>query len=538
MSLFDKLIQKRLAPVVDRMTEETERRFVAIQESHAAEVTAVRQSAERRVLDARVIKFNDLTNGRSFDGADMGNLFADWRPDYGFSFAAVRWNYAIMRSRGRDFAKNSPHGRAFVNIVAQNVVHRGFLLHVQAADIGRDGKPVIDVAASHELESAFVNWATTPEYCDAAGKSTFAMMCQEAARLWPRDGEYLFRILDGGATPDNPYKFSLKAIRPDYLDHLYCEDLPNGNKILMGIEVNQWGRPVRYWFRQKVGLDWADTDYPTGERFSVPAEDIIHGFIEEDPDQPRGITWFHAIMKLMRMTDQYAFAEVTSARQQASTGMAFEPINEAAANLDAGQVDANGKQIQAYTPGDTIVTPIGYTAKMLQATHPNANYAAGKKAFNREVSSGLLVAYHKLCGDLEGVSYSSIRSGELSERDIWQTLQDHMISTLCRRVYLRWLRMYLLSGKTKLPSAKYDKWASHSWSGRTWPWVDPMSDAQSNAIAEDRGWKTKRQNAAAMGNDFDDVLDDRERDRKAVEGKKDKLAGFGFGGDVAQTEKV
>ena len=492
-----------------------------------------------RIADMKAITLNDLSSkGRSFDGADMGNLFADWRPDYGFSFAAVRWNYAIMRSRGRDFAKNSPHGRNFVNIVAQNVAHRGFLLKVTSGDKQADGRMTIDKAAAHELESAFDQWANEPEWCDAAGKSTFAMMCQEACRLWPRDGEYIFRILDGGAGGNNPFHFSLKMIRPDYLDHMYCEDLPNGNKILMGVEINPWGRPVRYWFRKKVGLDWADTDYPTGERYSVPAEDIIHGFLEEDPDQPRGITWFHAVMRLMRMTDQYAFAEVTAARQQASTTMAYEPVHDSAAPLEAGQIDANGKQIQAFTPGDTIVTPQGYTAKMLQATHPGANYADGKKAFNREMAAGLLVAYHKLCGDLEGVSYSSIRSGELSERDIWQSLQDHMIATLCRRVYLRWLKMYLISGRSKLPSAKFEKWAMHAWSGRSWPWVDPRSDAESNALAEDRGWKTKRQNAAAIGNDFDDILDERERDRAAVAAKKDVLAGLGFGGAVTQAETM
>jgi len=474
-----------------------------------------------RATPAPTMRLDDIQKIRAFDGVDQGNLFADWKPDYGFSFASVRWNLSVLRSRARDVAKNNPYGRAFCNLAAQNIVHRGFQLNVLASD-GEN----IDKAACQELENVFYEWANTPEYCDAAGRKTLSMICRQAAKNWPRDGEYIIRIMDGA---NNPYGFSLKSIRPDYMDHMYNETLANGNKIMCGVEMNPFGRAVRYWFRTRIGLQWGDTDYPSGDRYSVPAEDIIHGYIEEDEDQPRGLTWFASVLKTLRMDDGYSAAELATARHQAAVGATYETIVNAS-DLDYAQMSASGNSIQPVAPGSEQVMPQGWTKKMQQATHPNGNYSNFHAEMIRTVSAGLLVNYNKLGNNLERVNYSSLRGGELSERDVWMCLQDEMIATMMRRVYYRWLRMYLLSGRTHLPFSKFTKFTSHEWHPRRWPWVDPAKDAQYHAIAEDRGWETKTQNAALLGNDFDDVLARRERERESVKDKKDVLAGVGYGG--------
>ena len=490
------------------------------------------------------VRLADIQQARAFDGVDQGNLFADWKPDYGFSFASVRWNLSVLRSRARDVAKNNPYGRAFCNLAAQNIVHRGFQLNVLASDPGANGALNIDKAACQEIENEFFEWSMTPEYCDAAGRKTLPMICRQAAKNWPRDGEYVIRMMDGGVPGQkNPYGFALKTIRPDYMDHMYNMDLSEGgnpftgNKIMCGVEMNPFGRAQRYWFRRRIGLQWGDTDYPSGERYSVPAEDIIHGYLEEDEDQPRGLTWFASVLKTLRMDDGYSIAELTTARRQAAVGATYETSVEAL-DIDYAQMAASGNSIQPVDPGSEQVMPQGWTKKMQQATHPNGNYSNFHAEMIRTVSAGLLVNYNKLGNNLERVNYSSLRGGELSERDVWMCLQDEMVATLMRRVYLRWLRMYLLSGRTHLPMAKFAKFAAHEWHPRRWPWVDPAKDAQYHAIAEDRGWETKTQNAALLGNDLDDVLIRRERERAAVIARKDILAGVGYGGISPEENEI
>ena len=56
------------------------------------------------------------------------------------------------------------------------------------------------------------------------------------------------------------------------------------------------------------------------------------------------------------------------------------------------------------------------------------------------------MSYHGLSNDLTEVSFSSIRSGTLEERDQWRVLQDWFASAVLEPLFHEWLQMALLSG--------------------------------------------------------------------------------------------
>ena len=130
------------------------------------------------------------------------------------------------------------------------------------------------------------------------------------------------------------------------------------------------------------------------------------------------------------------------------------------------------------------------------------------------------MSYHGLSGDLTEVSFSSIRSGTIEERDQWRVLQTWFADAVLEPVYTEWLRMALLSGAIKmpngsaLPAAKLDKFAAHTWQARTWEWVDPESDA--NAIVTKLGANltTLTHEAGKQGLDLEEILQTKQRERE------------------------
>jgi capsid protein len=123
------------------------------------------------------------------------------------------------------------------------------------------------------------------------------------------------------------------------------------------------------------------------------------------------------------------------------------------------------------------------------------------------------VSYHSLANDLEGVNFSSIRSGTIEERDRWAADQRWFIDAFLRPVYLAWLQQALLSGAvvlpngTALPASRLARYNAHEWQGRRWDWVDPRKDMEAKTMAVRAGLVSPQILAAQMGQDFEDVLE-------------------------------
>jgi len=174
--------------------------------------------------------------------------------------------------------------------------------------------------------------------------------------------------------------------------------------------------------------------------------------------------------------------------------------------------DEDGNFITDADPGTFNVLPKGYDFKSFDPDYPHANYQAFMKTRLRSIASGLGVTYHGLANDLEGVNFSSIRSGTLEERDAWMVLQNWFAESFMRPVYREWLRWALTQGQLAFPSGsvlpiqKYDKFAEHAWLGRRWGWVDPLKDIEASRLAIKSGIASPQMIAAQAGVDVEDVI--------------------------------
>ncbi len=460
----------------------------------------IRQSIRRWL--GRAPKPGKPLHIRSFDGARSDDL------TFGFSSTNnsidVELSGALekLRGRSRNLAQNNDYAKKFLAQVETNVVGpSGFNLQVTSSD-----GPKPDVLANTIIEQNFAEWSRRG-VCEVSGQLSFVEVQQIVATTRARDGEALVRLIRGRES-GNRFGFALQLIDIDRLPIAYNVDLRNGNRIVMGIEINGYGRPVAYHLhRQHPGT--VPATYTPNDMERVPATDILHLFKAMRPEQRRGIPAMHTAMLRLEMLGKFDLAAAAAARKGAETlGFIQSPNGEV---LPGDATAADGNQVTTSVPGTYETLPTGYEFKPYESQYPNSLYGEFVKASLRGIAAGLGVSYNSLANDLENVNYSSIRAGVLEERDMWMSEQHWMIEAFMRPVYEGWLRSALLAQAVTyplggaLPATKLDKFLSHRWQGRRWAWVDPQKDVEANIAAINAKLKSRREVIAEQGRDIDEV---------------------------------
>jgi lambda family phage portal protein len=466
-------------------------------------------------------RFAMLTRG--FAASQVDRLVSGWRYDGGFTPSEVSTHLDSIRGRSRQMAKDSPHFKRWLDLVAVNVVGEGFAFKSTPHD-GPAYDMRLDETAAKTIEYhwwKFCNYRdplTHKTWFDVTGLKTASEMDRLNARTWKRDGEYFMQIVP---TNRNPYGIAFRVLRPDWCDHTKNEsDTGNGTLIHCGVEMEiETRRPVAYWFHTNPKNAYAYNG--RGQPLvRIPANQIIHGFTQEEEGQPRGIPHSYTILRKLKMLERYDEAELAAAIDEACTVRTYEASNFADPDGFADLTkDENIDTARALTiekePGQSEIVPAGYSMKVHTPQHPNREVTAYKAGMLRDVSCGFGVEYSGFANDWAGVSFSSVRVGTIAERDMWMAMQSEMSAQSKTPQFLHWLRAFLsheVSGQ--LPIAKFDKFAEHEFRGRRWMWVDPMKDMNAAKMAVDQGWKTNTDVAADMGGDYSDNLETAKRERE------------------------
>lgn len=437
---------------------------------------------------------------RRFQAARVDRLSADWLSSEASLNAELRSDLNRLRARGRELLQNNDYAVKFAGMCKANIVGPGGIrLQVRVEDA--PGRP--DRLANDAIEAAWRNWS---QACDITGRQTLRDLCETLVGGLPSDGEFLVRLVRG-AEAGNPYGLALQLIDVDRIDTSYnVGATATSNAVIMGVEVNAYRRPVALHLFSAHPNDGVGS---SRTRLRVSTDELLHGFKLERAEQLRGIPWMAPGMLSLHHLGNFKLSALLAAEHGANHyGFFSSPDGQA----PIGAPDANGEQLAVSQPGTYDTLPAGVTFQAHESKYPNEVFGPFVKTTLQRIASGWRVAYHSLANDLEGVSYSSIRSGALEERDRWAADQEWFIAVFLEPVYQAWLQTALLSGAitmpngSALPAAKIAKFARHDWQPRRWEWVDPKGDMEAKILAVKAGLMAPQDLAAAMGYDFDDTL--------------------------------
>ena len=448
---------------------------------------------------------------RRFAAGRLTRANADWGTTPTSINRELREDLPALRARARQASHDNPYFKKFLSLVRENIVGaKGMQLQSRARLLTGE----LDVELNKQVEEAWWQW-THRETCTASGRLDWLGVQRLAVTRLACDGEFLIQKVYP-STRVNPFGFALKFWDVNWLDEMYNDTLPGGNRVRMSVEIDDMDRPVAYWLTTPAS-DMMFAKRSERTRTRIPADQMIHGFLSyDDETQVRGVTWFSASLLTARNLQSYCDGVINAARlgahqigfltQQTPDGEQFTGAEDEAGNPIVPSIDVSPLSMNAL--------PEGWDIKQFDPKHPTQNHAAFAKTVLMELSTGVDLPYFELSGDMEAVNYSSARVGLDNSREIWRGLQDFVAMALCREVFHGWAKAAFLGGSLDITAAQFAEIQNPVWRGRGWKYIDPVKDIGADVTALENNLTTWTDVLGERGIDLVDYLERRQSEIK------------------------
>jgi lambda family phage portal protein len=332
-------------------------------------------------------------------------------------------------------------------------------------------------------------------------------------------GEAFIRLhrsaFGGGKIP-----LALELIEGERIADDYEIKAPQGAQVTMGIEHDDFGRPLAYYIHKIHPNELRRTPgRQLDEIIRVPADQIIHLKMIDRWPQTRGEPWLHAAINQLNQLGEFHDSALIAARIGASKVGFFENP-EGDPNALSDGTEADGTPSMTVEAGEFTQLPPGYKFQSWDPTYPNETFDPFTRAFLRGVSAGVPGLYYSgLSQDYSQANYSSERSATLDTRGTWRAVQQWWIRSFRVQLHREWMQAAMLArvikgidlmdymnDRTRFDAVKFKP--------RGWGWVDPTKEVAAYKEAEKAGYITKTDVIAATagGMDIEDVIATRRRE--------------------------
>lgn len=470
------------------------------------------------------------TNGKplAMDTAHHGasrssRELSSWIPLLGSPDADLVDELPTLVARSRDLVRNHGVASGAIQTLVDNVVGTGLRLSATP-----------DYKALHQsknwadewsrlTESLWRSWAET-NACDVTGCLTFAGLTTQVFRSVLINGEAL-------ALPlwlphrGNTFATTIQLIEPDRLQTPPARI--DDKRLRGGIEIDAYGAPVAYWIAKthpgdQMGLGSAGEEYqriPAQSRFGRAR--VIHILDKERAGQHRGKPLLTSVMPLFKMLDRYEHSELQAAVVNAmiaafiETPMDGEAISELfggsaqdyMAARNAWEVKLQGGTVIPIFPGDKI--------SAFTPNRPNSGYGAFVENVLRHIGTGLNLPFELLMKDFSKTNYASARASLMEAWRYFIGRRQWLATCWARPVYALWLEEAINKGLIEAPGFYQNPalYTRSKWIGPGRGWIDPVKEAKASKIRLEVGLSTLEDECAAQGHDWEEVLEQRARER-------------------------
>jgi len=371
------------------------------------------------------------------------------------------------REQARWLEENHDLAIGVLDVLVQNVVGPAGV-QVEPQPRHRDGS--IHDELARQILTLHRDWSKRPE---VTWSHNWASAQRLLCRTWLRDGEVLAQrllgtspVLDHGT--EIPY--SVEMLEPDFMPMNY-DDI--NRNIRMGVQRNQWNRPVRYLIYKKHPGD--QTTYLTeADLKSVSADRMLHLKLTNRINQVRGVSIFATVMARLDDLKDYEESERVAAKVAASMA-AF--IIKGQPDMYTGDLDKEMRDIR-FRPGMVFddLEP-GESVGTIDTNRPNANLATYRQGQLRAIAAGTRITYSSAAKDYGG-TYSSQRQELVEGYGAYGVLANEFIGQMVTPVYEDMIDAAILSGKLRIPRDVDPETINDAlFIPPQMPWIDPQKEA-------------------------------------------------------------
>lgn len=452
----------------------------------------------------REVHRKTLKEYRNYDASKSDRLSGNWNP---MSGTAEQTDMPYRRKilfRARDLERNNDIAKSVISAFERNVVGRGYNLQARVKDLSGDEDEDLNTL----IEKKWKKWCKSKN-CDISNQASFKEMLRMIIRR---------NIVDGDFFILKKYDYSLamplqlQLLESDQLDTTR-EFGDSGNRVKSGIEVDDYNKPLAYWFFK----DLADNYYFSYESIRIPAKDVIHMYPRHRPTQVRGVSPLASSMGAIRDAGEYLEAERVKARIAACFAIFVKSsINSMPGGRMNSLQSVNSQKIDTIEPGMFEYLAPGEEIVVADPGKIPTNTKEFVQQQQRLVGSGQGISYEQISRDVSQVSYSSARQGMLEDRRTYEPLQDWLIEHFCNEIYESWLETVVLSGELPIKNFWQDKdrYFDHTFIPPGWTWIDPLRDATASEKELANNIATLEEICAEQGKDWRDVAKQRAREIK------------------------
>ena len=464
-----------------------------------------------------------LDEMRNYDAGDYGRLNSHWRAINESAEYTDRGSRDIVRARARDLERNSDIANSVIGAYKRNVVGAGYNLQARTGD----------EELNQKIEQLWKKW-TKKINCDVTATQSFNQIMRMIERRKKVDGGILIHkvFTTGGLLP-----FKLQCLEVDELDTSQTTPRKKGNRVIGGIEINEFNRAEGYWIKQYdlEGMNLSQSVY-------IEAKDMIFVFTKDRPSQVREMSDLAPTVSRIRDTNEFMTAVSVKERIAACLSVFIKQNTPGLGGrngiLDSGEkkYNYNGKtltpgMIKYLNPGDEVetVNPAG------QATDATSFV----KLQQRMIGAGQGISYEATSRDMSESNYSSARQGMI-EDDLTYIEDKEEAMEVADEIYETFMISAVLAGQLEITDfwRNKDKYMNHEWIQEPRRWIDPAKESNANKIALQTGQKTFKQISAESGRDWRDQIDDMAEVMEYAKQKGVEIGGvMGYGQAATDTKK-
>ena len=438
-----------------------------------------------------------------------------------------------------DLIQNSGQLRGAADQVVADTVGEELVLNPQPDLSGLGYSPEETADFVRLIKKRWKHWSWNARECDLRGKFTLPQLIDVALRWDMAFGEAtgVMSYLPPEARPlgmRTGTKLCLKT--PTAL----VQDTSEWERLFQGVIHDEVGRPVAYRFEELNRGFRSKKDYPAFDRDGRQL--VIHVFDPMDAGDVRGISRMAAAFRqhiqreiLVDTTIQTAILQTVLAVTLSSKSPskdAFEAIQALEGEGGSGLGDAfqdyflatldraaNGKISIGSEPQISHLAPdeeLGFKA----AGVPGPQFLPVNAALSREMARAIGITYGGLTMDHTNATYSSVR---MENSSIWPVVlrrRSRTAAPIKQVAYEHWLdeeigaERILFKGGYEVFAANREKICWALWQGPAKPTADDGKSAKASTEKLLNGTSTLAIECAELGNDPDEVFEQRAREHK------------------------
>ena len=428
----------------------------------------------------------------------------------------------LLRKRSKQLFTENLYARGLLRRLITNEINK--MLHLEATPdseiLGLDRDQLS--AWSENVERRFAIYGKNPKLCDWRGLRTMGAIQRQARLMALVSGDVLVVLRQNQTKLPSVDLYDADTVENPTSETLIRAVRNRGNKIVSGVELDNGGRHVAFFVRDKNGIH---RRIPAHGSKTGRLQAWLYYGTERMIDDVRGQSLLGLVIQSLKEVDRYRDAEQRSAVVNSLIALWVEksqdkvsslPLQGGATRKDlvTTQNDSDGRKdvsFSSHVPGMMLQElqqgekPHSYDTK-----RPNVNFGVFEAAIINAIAWTNEIPPEVLTLAFQN-NYSASRGAVNEFKMYLEKIRASFGEEFCNPIYQDWLISEVLKNKITAPGLLeawqnvdtwdiFGAWLLCDWAGAIKPNVDLLKEVKAYKELVEQGWITRDRAARELTN--------------------------------------